>query len=485
MNLSLVQRILGKLLIGYAATMLIPLALGIYHQDTTIQPFLLAASITGGIGLFFILRGRGSEDKMGVRESFVIVAAGWVLASLLGALPFWFAEIVPGYTDALFEAISGLTTTGSSIIADVEILPQSILLWRSLTHWLGGMGIIVLFIILLPNTGFGAVHLYNAEVPGPLSKRIMPRIRDTAITLWRIYTFLTLLLIILLKLAGMSWFDAVNHAFSTISAGGFSTKNTSIIYYDSLVIELIIVAFIIIAGGNFRIYLEAWRKKSFKPFRNTEYIVYLLIVFGATLLIGAGLALGHGQSLDYVARHSLFQVVSLITGTGFASSDYDQWPALTKLILFVLMFVGGCAGSTTGGMKISRIMLLTKNAWSMLRRGIHPQAVSNIKLEGKVIEPAALNMVSVFFFLYVGIFGIASIIIAGTGLEPFDAMSAVAASLGNVGPGFGIVGPTTTFAEVTILGKWVLSLCMLLGRLEFFTLLILIRWEFWRAKNSW
>lgn len=261
MNYSLVQGILGRLLIGYSLTMLVPLILAFFSKESSQWALLLSLVITACIGLLMYRFRESTDGKMGIRESFVIVAGAWFLTSFLGALPFWISGSVPTYIDALFESVSGLTTTGSSVINDVEILPSSILLWRSITHWLGGMGIIVLFIILLPKTGFGAVHLFNAEVPGPLSKRTMPRIRDTAITLWRIYTFFTLVLIGLLLAAGLDLFDAVNHAFSTVSAGGFSTKNTSIMHYNNLAVESIIIVFVIIAGGNYRLYLEAWTKK--------------------------------------------------------------------------------------------------------------------------------------------------------------------------------------------------------------------------------
>lgn len=485
MNFSLVQGVLGRMLMGYALTMLIPFFLAVYFKENSSLAFLISLSVTACLGAGMYLFRKPVEDKMSIRESFVIVGGAWVLTCLLGAIPFWISGVVPTYIDALFESVSGLTTTGSSVINDVESLPSSILLWRSLTHWLGGIGIIVLFIILLPKTGFGAVHLFNAEVPGPLSKRTMPRIRDTAITIWRIYSCLTIVLFISLWMAGMNIFDAVNHAFSTIAAGGFSTKNSSIAYYDNLAIELFVIVFIIIAGGNFRIYLEVWKQKSLKPFKNAEFITYLLIILASTILIVGGLWFTHDKHPEYALRHALFQVVSLVTGTGFASTDYNQWPALTRLLLFVLMFMGGCAGSTTGGIKISRIMLLTKHTWSMLTRGLHPRAVSSIKLDGKPIDTTAVKMISIFFFLYVVIFAMASIIIAGTGLEPFDAMSAVAASLSNVGPGFGIVGPATTYASITLFAKFTLSLCMLLGRLELFTLLILLRPDFWRAKGSW
>lgn len=485
MNFPLMLSILGRLLGAYTLAMLIPLGVAVYYKDSGLIAFLYTILITGALSLLSLVQKKPLNIKMGIRDGFAIVGTAWIITSLLGALPFWFADVVPTYIDALFESVSGLTTTGASIINDVEVLPQSILLWRSLLHWLGGMGIIVLFIVLLPSTGFSAVQLFNAEVPGPLNKRIMPRIRDTAITLWKIYGLFTLVLTLLLTIAGMSLFDAVNHAFSTMATGGFSTKNTSIMYYDNLAIEFIVVFFIILAGGNFRMYLLAWREKSFKPFRNTEFKIYLFIIFVAAILIAGSLGLSHGRSPDFAFRHAIFQVVSVITGTGFASTDYDLWPSMTKVILFVLMFTGGCAGSTTGGMKISRLMLLTKSTWAELKRGVHPHAISSVKQEGKTVKSNALHMVSIFFFLYIGIFAISSVIIAGTGVQPFDAMSAVAASLGNVGPGFGVVGPTTTFASFSSFGKFVLALCMLLGRLEFFTLLTLIRPEFWKTRKNW
>lgn len=485
MNFPLVLGIIGRLLNAYTFAMGVPLIYAFLNKDSSLSAFIISIIITGFTGIILMQQQKPSQGKMGIREGFAIVAAAWVLTSLFGALPYWLADAVPTYIDAVFETASGLTTTGASVINSVEILPPSILLWRSLTHWLGGMGIIVLFIVLLPNTGVGAVRLFNAEVPGPLSERVLPRIRDTAITLWKIYIVFTFVEVFLLMLAGMNLFDAINHSFATLATGGFSTKNTSIAYYDNLAIELIIIFFMILAGSNFGIYLTAWRKKSLKAFRDSEFILYLIIILSATLVIAASLWLMNGESLPYALRTSLFQVVSLITTTGFATADFDQWPSMTKLVLLLLMFIGGSAGSTSGGMKVSRIMLLSKTAWAELKRVIHPRAVSNIKLGGKSVDPNTLNMVGVFFFLYIIIFAGASIIIAGTGLEPFDAMSAVAATIGNIGPGFGVVGPTTTFANISLFGKAVLTLCMLLGRLELFTLLILIRPEFWRSRKTW
>jgi len=485
MNFTLVLGILGRMLLGYAAVMAVPFMLAVFCQDNSQIAFLLTLSFTAVLGVLLSRLRHSVPERMRIRESFLIVAGAWVFMSLLGAFPFWLAGAVPSYVDALFEAVSGLTTTGSSVINNVEGLPLSLLLWRSLTQWLGGIGIIVLFIILLPNTGFGAVQLFNAEVSGPLSKRTMPRIRDTALTIGRIYLLLTASLIAFLWFAGMSFFDAVNHALSTVATGGFSTKNNSIMYYDSIALELILVLFIIISGGNYRIYLEVWKNRSLKPLKNGEFITYLLIILFSTLFIMGGLWLKHSNHPEYVLRHALFQVVSMVTGTGFVSTDYEVWPPFTKMLLFVLMFVGGCAGSTTGGMKVSRLMLLTKHTWSMLTRGLHPRAISSIKMDGRAIEAPAVKMVSIFFFLYIIIFALASLLLAATGLQPFEAMGSVAASLSNVGPGFGKVGPMTTYASITAWGKCVLSLCMLLGRLELFTLLIFLRPDFWRGKGNW
>ncbi len=485
MNFQIMLSILGRLLIVYSSAMVIPLILAFIDEDSSRMAFLLSIIVTIVLGLIFIKQKKLSIRRIGAKEAIATVAAAWVLITIISALPFSLSGVVPTYIDALFEASSGLTTTGASVISDVEKLPASILLWRSMTQWLGGMGIIVLFIILLPNTGIGAVHLFNAEVPGPVSERIMPRIRDTAVILWKIYIFLTTVLIFLLWFAGMGFFDAINHAFTTMATGGFSTKNTSIAYFDSFLIETIISFFMILAGVNFGIFLLILCKKSLKPFRNTELFTYLIIILTATFAIAASLWLGAGQSIQYALRHALFQVASIATTTGYATADFDVWPALAKTILLVLMFIGGCAGSTAGGMKVSRIILLVKSFRSDLKKIIQPHKITCIQLDGKPVDANILSRISIFFFIYIFFFVIASIIMAGTGLEPFDAMSAAAATLGSIGPGFGVVGPTTTYAGISIFGKFVLTICMLLGRLEFFTLLILINPEFWMKRNGW
>ncbi|KJR49484.1 Potassium uptake protein TrkH [Desulfosporosinus sp. I2] len=483
MNYLLVEGILGRLMVAYATFMGAPLLVALAWQEGSVLGLLISVIVILILGVIMVSHGQ-KDGRMGLREGFVIVAGAWILTSLAGALPFALTGAVPTYLDGLFETVSGLTTTGASVIDNVEILPQSILLWRGMTHWLGGMGIIVLFIVFLPNIT-GAVHLFNAEVPGPISERVLPRIRDNALKLWQIYLGLTLAQIILLVLAGMNWFDAINHSFATMATGGFSTKNTSIMYYDSLGLELIIIAFMMIAGGNFGLYYQAWRSGIKKILKDVEFQFYILIIVVATLMIALSLwwtmERGGGNSL----RHALFQVVSIMTTTGFASDDFNQWPSVSKFILLCLMFIGGSAGSTAGGIKVSRIILLFKLAWAELKRAIHPKAVIDVRFAKRTVDPSILNTVAVFFFLFLSIFAFATLLITATGLEPFDAMSAVAATLGNVGPGFGVIGPTTTYSTINAFGESVLILCMLLGRLELFTLLVLIQPEFWRSRKGW
>lgn len=484
MNLRLIERILGWLLLVYGAIMGIPFFCAIIGRATSSMPFLFTIVLTGIIGFVFIRHG-SKEGRMGVREGFAIVSGAWILTSLVGALPFYLSNAVPHYLDGLFEAVSGLTTTGASVIDNVEALPNSLLLWRSLTHWLGGMGIIVLFIVFLPKFGASAVHLFNAEVPGPMAERVLPRIRDNAAKLWQMYVGLTFLQIVLLVFAGMSWFDSINHSFATMATGGFSTQNSSIMHYDNVGIELIIVFFMIIAGGNFGLYFLAWTRGLKHIWKDTEFRIYLAIIIGATLVISLSLWLAGGEAIMSSLRLALFQVASILTTTGFASADFDKWPSLAKMVLFLLMFIGGSAGSTAGGIKVARLILLMKLGWAELRRAVHPRAVVSINYGGKHVDPLMLNTVAVFFFLFMSIFGVATILLSATGLEPFDAMSAVAATLGNVGPGFGAVGPSTTYSSINSFGEVILILCMLLGRLELFTLLVVLQPEFWRSRKRW
>ena len=476
--------ILGRLTFGYGLCILMPALFSLFEGDSAWKPLFYASLFSQllGVGMAMIRR---ETHRIGIREGFAIVGFGWIMASLLGALPYTFSGILPNYVDAVFETVSGLTTTGASVISDLEIVPRGILLWRSLTHWLGGMGIIVLFIAFLPEIGAGAIHMFRAEVPGPNADRVVPRLRDTAVTLWGIYTVLTVAQTLLLQLAGMSFFESVNHTFATMATGGFSTKNNSILHFDNLAVELIIVVFMTIAGGNFGLYFLVWKKGIRVLFHDLEFKAYLAIMGLSTLVIAANLVLAAGQPSGQALRDSLFAASSIMTTTGFVTADFDRWPAFSKFVLLLLMFVGGCAGSTAGAIKVVRLLLLGKQSWTELKRELHPRMVFTVKIDGKPVAQSILQVTGQFFFVYISTFVLSVLLVTAAGMEAWDGIGAVAATLGNVGPGFGVVGPTTTYSLLSDFIKIVLSACMLLGRLELFTLLIFLRPEFWRAHRNW
>ena len=484
MNYRSIIFVLGRLTFGYGLCMLVPCALSFYEGEAAWTSLLASALISGALGALMSLA-KHERHRIGIREGYAIVGFSWILASLLGALPYTLAGILPNYVDAVFETVSGLTTTGASVITDLEIVPSGIVLWRSLTHWLGGMGIIVLFIAFLPEIGAGAIHMFRAEVPGPSADRVVPRLRDTAIALWTIYTAFTIVQISLLLLAGMSLIDSVNHTFATMATGGFSSKNASILHYDNLAIELIIVLFMTIAGGNFGLYFLAWKKGIRVLLHDLEFKIYLAIMGFAALFMAGNLVLLGDQSAGQALRDSLFASSSIMTTTGFVTADFDRWPSFSKFVLLILMFVGGCAGSTAGAIKVIRLILLSKQSWAELKRDLHPRMVFTVKVDGKPVSQNLLQATGQFFFVYMFTFVFAVLLVSFSGMEAWDAISAVAATLGNVGPGFGVVGPTCNYSSLSDFIKLVLSACMLLGRLELFTLLIFLRPEFWRAHKNW
>ena len=437
----------------------------------------LATSLACGLGvsaLLFLAGRNGKATDLGPREAFVVVSLSWVLCSAIGALPFYFQGSVPTYADAYFEAMSGFTTTGASVLTDIQGNPRGILFWRSLTHWLGGMGIIVLSLAILPFLGVGGMQLFKAEVPGPVPEKLTPRIQQTAVVLWGVYVLMSAAETVLLMVAGMNLFDALTHTFGTMATGGFSPRNLSVGYYQSPAIDWIITAFMFLAGANFTLHYFALRGKLSVFWKDDEFRFYTWVTLFSTLTITAALMLGsHYASLGQAVRYSAFQVVSILTTTGFVTADFEKWPAYTQLLLVVLMFVGGCAGSTGGGIKNIRILLLGKQAAIELKKLLHPRAVLVPRVGGRVVERDAVSSVGVFFVVYMGIFVGASLVMAALGLDILSALTSVAATLGNIGPGLGVVGPMDNFAGVPQAGKWVLSLCMLLGRLELFTVLML------------
>jgi len=450
------------------------------YNETAAAAFLksiIFCFATGGIAILFT---RKASKNLGKREAFTIVTLVWVLFSAFGSLPYFFSHSLPDFTNAFFETMSGFTTTGSSVIDNVEEMPNSILLWRSLTHWLGGMGIIVLSLAILPIFGIGGMQLYAAEVPGPVPDKISPKIKHTAKTLWAIYVLFTLAETLLLWAGGMSFFDAINHSFATMATGGFSTKQASIAYWDSPFIQYVIVFFMFLAGTNFSLLYCALAGKFKRIIHDEEFKYYTLFIAGFTLFIFSGLISSTSLGIEKAFRNSLFQVVSIITTTGFATTDYLTWlPSLTVL-LFALFFFGGSAGSTGGGLKIMRIVILLKNSYYELRRMIHPQAVIPVRFNNHSVDQKIVTNVLAFFIIYFLTFIVG--VIAFTIFEPNldTAMGAVATSLGNIGPGLGSVGPAETFSHIHPIGKWFLSLLMLLGRLEFFTVLVLFSPSFWK-----
>lgn len=454
----------------------VSLIYGGYDQNS----FLISAGISTITGSLLVLLTSGSEKEIGRREGYIIVSSVWILFSFAGSLPYIISGAIPNFTDAFFETISGFTTTGSSVLPDVESLPHGILFWRSITQWLGGMGIIVLSLAVLPVFGIGGMQLFIAEVPGPTPYKLSPRIRQTARALWIIYLGFTITETLLLWLGGMTLFDAVCHSFTTMATGGFSTKQASIEYWTSPFIQYVIIVFMFLAGTNFTLPYLAFTGKLKDVIKDEEFRYYSLFVIGFSMVIFTGLLLSTNRDAEQAFRDSLFQVVSIITTTGFATDDYLAWIPILTILLFVLFFFGGSAGSTGGGIKIMRIVLLLKNSYYELRRMVHPQAIIPVKFNGHSVDTKIITNVLAFFMFYLIIFFTSVVIF--TIMEPDleSSMGAVATCLGNIGPGLGNVGPSETFLNVQPAGKWFLSFLMLLGRLELFTVLILFSPSFWR-----
>jgi len=459
--------------------MLFPLLYAIYYQETVINAFLLSMVITSLSGLL-LWKYFSSKDPIGHKEGFAIATLGWIFAAGFGALPFLFAGTFPSFIDAYFESMSGFTTTGATVLVPIEGNPYAILFWRDFIQWLGGMGIIVLVVAILPALGAGGMQLFKSEVPGPEPDRLKPRIKETAKLLWAVYILFSVLQVACLYFTGMTLFDALTHMFGTMPTGGFTPRNLSVGAYDNPIFENIIILFMFIAGANFTLHYKALHGNPKSLFKDREFLFYGGIILFSILAIATELRFYIYNSIFTALRYASFQVVSIATTTGFVTADYDTWPAFSKSVLLILMFVGGCAGSTGGAIKNIRILLLLKQAYREFRKLIHPQAVSPIRLGDKVVSEDVMRNITGFFFLYMCIFVISSFIMTILGLDIISAMASVAATLGNVGPGLGLVGPVQTYAVIPPLGKIVLTLCMLLGRLEIYTVLILVVPEFWK-----
>jgi trk system potassium uptake protein TrkH len=479
-NKKIIFRLLGFLLVLESFFLFISFIVSIIYKENTGIPFIasfLIAFVTGGSAVLFT---QNANKDFGKREGYIIVSLVWIVFSLFGSLPFILSGAIPSFTNAFFETISGFTTTGASILNNIEELPYSILFWRSLTQWMGGMGIIVLSLAILPFLGIGGVQLFSAEVPGLTADKMHPKVKETAQRLWIIYVGFTAAEVLLLWIGGMNLFDALNHSFTTMATGGYSTKQDSIAFYNSPFIEYVIILFMFIAGVNFTLPYFALKFQFKKVFGNEEFKTYSFITLIFTLAITLGLVLSSNSSLEDSFRKSLFQVVSILTTTGFATADYLLWPSLLIALIFTLMFIGGSSGSTGGGVKVIRVLLILKNCYFELKRLIHPKAVIPMRLNGKTVPQPIVNNVLAFIVFYLLIFMIGSVLMAALGYDMESAMGSVATTLGNVGPGLGLMGPAANFSMVPIAGKWLLSFLMLLGRLELFTVLILFAPAFWK-----
>jgi trk system potassium uptake protein TrkH len=472
--------ILGVLILFVGLSMLFPLGYALGNGDGSQEALgtACALTVTFGLVLHLVFR-REKVHTVNHREGMVIVALGWAAAGLFGALPFYFGGF-GSFTDAVFESLSGFTTTGASILTNIEALPRGLLLWRSLTHWLGGMGIIVLSIAILPFLGLGGMQLYKAEVPGPVPDKLRPRIKDTATSLWQVYVLFTLVEAVLLYCGGMDVFESLCHAFGTMATGGFSTRNTSIAAYASPYIDYVITLFMLLAGVNFALHFQVLRGRPLALWRDPEFRFFAAVVALFTAVVTLS---EYGSSYDSLLdsfRFGVFQVVSIVTTTGYATADYEVWAPLAQLLLFFCMFLGGCAGSTSGGIKCMRVMILFKQAYRELFRLVHPRAIVPVKWGSKQVKPEVLNGVWGFFILFMGLFVLSVLLLAAMGVDVLTSIAAVVACIGNIGPGLGEVGPTDNFAHIPALGKWVLTFCMLLGRLEIYTVIVLFVPEFWR-----
>jgi len=480
MNLRLVLHSLGALITILGALMLLPMAVSLAGSEEIAGDFLVSCAVAIGCGLVFFVPTRGGEREMGVRESFFVVSMGWLAAGVFGALPYYLSGVLSNPVDALFENISGFTTTGATLFADVETLPRGLLLWRSMSQWLGGMGIIVLSVAVLPFFRIGGMQLYRAEIPGPVAERVSPRITDTARVLWRLYFGLSVLEILLLKAGGVSWFESVCHTFTTMATGGFSTRNESIMAFGSLYVELVIVFFMFVAGINFILHYRLLIQRRFAFFRSEEFRLYGFLLLAATAVMAGFLVLGETTAFFPALRQGLFQAVSIMTTTGYSTADFARWPAVVQFILLALMLIGGCAGSTGGGIKVGRILIMGKQMVAQFKGHLHPRAILPVRVDKKVVDSEIVTAIFTFTGLYFTILFGATVVIAALGFDLVTAISAVVASIGNVGPGLGLVGPLSTYAVIPDPGKIVLMAAMLMGRLEIYTLAVLLFPGFWR-----
>jgi trk system potassium uptake protein TrkH len=496
LNTKIIYRFLGITAMLNGVFMFLTVPFSMYYDEPEKWGILSAGIITVIIGILLYFLNKPKDTIIRKKEGYLIVTLGWLTLSFTGMLPYLLSGAIPGISNAFFETISGYSTTGSSILTDIETMPKGILFWRSATHWIGGMGIIVLTIAILPLLGIGGMQLFMAEAPGPSADKLHPRITDTAKRLYLIYVILTLVEFFLLKFAGMTWFDAINHAMATMSTGGFSTKSDSIAFYNGQpLIQYIIIFFMFVAGTNFVLTYFALKGKVQKVFNSEEFKYYLFGILSVSLIIAAVILFFQDPNLESVLahpkvlgdtesaiRHALFMVTSVVTTTGFVSADFTMWNFFGTGIFFALFFTGGSAGSTSGGVKVVRHIIMLKNSFLEFKKALHPNAIIPVRYDGKTVNRTIVFNILSFFVIYMLIFTTSSVILTLLGLDFKSALGAAASSLGNIGPAIGSVSPVDNFAHLSNAAKWFCSFLMLIGRLELFTVLILFTPFFWR-KN--
>ena len=480
MNLRMIGFVLGRILLTEAGLLVLPLVTALLYGESLL-PWLVTMGLLvlwGGL----LSRRRPERTALYARDGFAAVALAWILMSAFGALPFVLSGDIPHYVDAFFETVSGFTTTGASILTDVEILSRSGLLWRSFTHWVGGMGVLVFVMAILPMSDGHTMHILRAEMPGPTAGKLVSRMSDTAKILYGIYFAMTAVMILLLLLGGMNLFDACVHAFGTAGTGGFSSRALSIGAYESTYLDIVTGVGMLAFGVNFNLYFFLLAGRFRDVLKSEELWAYLGIVGFSTVTIAANILHIYG-SVGTSLRHAFFQVSSIITTTGYATVNFDQWPGYAKTVLVLLMFIGGCAGSTGGGLKVTRIVTMAKAAFADMRKMLHPNAVIRVRMEGRALPEKQVRGVQAYFSLYMLLFGISWLLLSLEGFDLLSTFTALASCINNIGPGLGVVGPMGSFAAFSPASKLLLSFDMLAGRLEIFPMLLLFAPSLWRGSR--
>lgn len=486
MDIRIVAYLMARLVFCLGAVYFIPLGISLYTEDRYTDVFLSCVFICNFTGYLLRYYGRFNRYTQNIsnREGMATATFSWLLCAALAGMPYWMTGLLD-LSSSFFEGMSAMTTTGATAIDSLESLSYSLLFWRGMTHWLGGLGIIVIFISLLPRMAGGAVHLFQAETTGFNEDKLLPRLKSTAQILFLIYFCLTGIEAVLLHICGMNWFDAVNHAMATIATAGFSTRDSSLSYFDSPMIELVMFIFMILAGANYALYYQAYYKGWKTLWKDEEFRWFLIFIFSTSVFVSASIFVSTSENLFQSARHGFFMVASFSSTTGIVSTNYELWPPIAKLALAILYFTGGCAGSTAGGIKISRFVVLVRMTFVELKRVLHPKMLFSVKFAGKPLTTPVLASISRFFFLYILSVVVLSTLLASTGVSLTEAIFGILACISSCGSAFGGIGVEGNFSHISPMGKVVLSIAMLLGRLELYTVLALLRREFWKLNSRW